>query len=167
MVEVLIEVALKDRGVLRRLSARFLPMSPGALVAATREAIAQATYFDPRHLNHNFDYDYEAYAEGQQNLGCLTQAGELRLAMELAIELITHGSHQVEASDEGLMTQDIENCLIPVIRAVETSTLPAAEGIAWCSAMLHSDRVGFIARERLESLRAQFQAVAAPNPAVE
>jgi hypothetical protein len=65
------------------------------------------------------------------------------------------------------MTQDIEDCLIPVIKAVETSTLPAAEGIARCSAMSHSDRVGFIARERLESLRTQLQAVAVPKPAVE
>jgi hypothetical protein len=39
--------------------------------------------------------------------------------------------------------------------------LPAAEVIAWCSAMLDNDRVGFIAREPLQSLRNHFQTIAA------
>ena len=41
------------------------------LVAATRQAIADATDFDERDINRNFDYDYEAYSEVKRNLGRL------------------------------------------------------------------------------------------------
>ena len=71
------------------------------------------------------------------------------------------GSYQVEMSDEGLMAQDIEDCLSVVLKALEKCDLHANEVIAWCSAMLDNDRVGFIAREPLASLRKQFQAIAA------
>ena len=70
------------------------------------------------------------------------------------------GSYQVEMSDEGLMTQDIEDCLGVVLKDLEKCDLPATEVIAWCSAMLDSDRVGFIARESLQSLRNRVQATA-------
>jgi hypothetical protein len=64
-------------------------------------------------------------------------------------------------SDEGLMTGDIEDRLNVVLEALRKCDLPAAEVIAWCPAMLESDRVGFIAREPLESLRKHFQTTAA------
>lgn len=64
-------------------------------------------------------------------------------------------------SDEGLMTEDVEEGVNVVIEALRKSDLPAAEVIAWCSAMLESDRVGFIAREPLQSLRNHFQTTAA------
>ena len=67
------------------------------------------------------------------------------------------GSYQVEMSDEGLMTDDIEDCLKVVLEAVRKCDLPAAEVIAWCSAMLENDRVGFIACEPLQALRNHFQ----------
>lgn len=53
------------------------------------------------------------------------------------------GSFQVEMSDEGLMTDDIENCLNVVIEALQKSDLPANEIGAWNSAMLDNDRVKF------------------------
>jgi len=56
-------------------------------------------------------------------------------------------------SDEGLMAQDIEDCLSVVLKALEKCDLPANEVIAWCSAMLDNDRVGFIAREPLQALQ--------------
>ncbi len=98
----------------------------------------------------------------KRNLGRLIGAGQLRLAMQLSLELMKQGSYQVEMSDEGMMTEDIEDCLSVVLEALKKCDLPAAEVIAWCSAMLENDRVGFIAREPLQSLRNQFQAVAAP-----
>jgi hypothetical protein len=85
----------------------------------------------------------------------------LRLATPLGLELMKRGSYQVEMSDEGLMTGDIEVCLNVVLEALRKSDLPAAEVIAWCSAMLENDRVGFIAREPLQSLRNHFQRTAA------
>jgi hypothetical protein len=68
--------------------------------------------------------------------------------MPLALELMKHGSYQVEMSDEGLMTQDIEDCLDVVLKALEKCDPPAAEVIAWCSAMFDTDRVGFSAGGR-------------------
>jgi hypothetical protein len=152
------ELAQADRGVLRQFTARFnVATTPDKLIAATRQAIADATDFDEREINRNFDYDDEAYSEVKRNFGRLIGSGQLRLAMTLALELLKEGSHQVEMSDEGLMTEDIEDCLNVVVEALRTCDLPTAEVIAWCSAMLDADRVGFIAREPLQSLRNHFQ----------
>jgi hypothetical protein len=162
LVDVLVELARADRGVLQQLTARFdVASAPDELVAATHQAIADATDFDEREINRNFDYDYEAYSEVKRNLGRLVGSGQLRQAMPLALELMKRGSYQVEMSDEGQMTEDIEDCLKVVLESLRKSDLPAAEVIAWCSAMLESDRVDFIAREPLESLRKHFQTTGA------
>lgn len=131
------------------------------LVAATRQAIADATDFEARDSNRNFDYDYEAYSEVKRNLARLIDSGELHQAMQLALELMKRGSYQVESSDEGMMTEDIEECLSVVITALKKSDLPAADVLTWCSAMIANDRVGFIADRQLQSLRSHFQAPAA------
>jgi len=47
-----------------------------------------------------------------------------------------------------------------VLKVLGKCDLPANEVIAWCSAMLDNDRVGFIARESLQSLRHRAQASA-------
>jgi hypothetical protein len=162
LVDALVELAQADRGVLRQLTARFdVAAAPDELVAATQQAIADATDFDERDINRNIDYDYEAYGEVKRNLGCLIAAGQLRLTMHLSLELMKQGSYQVEMSDEGLMTQDIEECLDVVFQALQTCDLPAGEVVAWCSAMLATDRVGFIARDQLQSLKTRCQAAAA------
>ncbi len=162
LVDVLVELAEADRGVLRQLTARFaVATAPEELVTATRRAIADATDFDEREINRNFDYDDEAYGEVKRNLGRLIGTGQFQQSMALALELMKQGSYQVEMSDEGLMTDDIEDCLKVVLEALRKSDLPAAEVIAWCSAMLESDRAGFIAREPIEALRSHFQATAA------
>src|SRR6516165_4521297 len=100
LVDTLLELAEADRGVLRQLTARFdVAATPDELVAATRQAIDDATAFDKRDINRNFDYDYEAYSEVERNLGRLIGTGQLRLAMTLALELMKRGSYQVEMSD--------------------------------------------------------------------
>jgi len=161
LVSTLLELAEADRGVLRQLTARFdVAAPPKELVAATRQAIADATAFDERDMNTNFDYDYEAYEAVKRNFGQLIASGQLRVAMQLALELMKQGSHQVEMSDEGMMTDDVENCLSVILQGLKKSDLPADEVIAWCSAMLSADRVGCIVREPLQALRSQFQAAA-------
>jgi hypothetical protein len=161
LVDVLVELAQADRAFFRQLTARFhVASSPDDLVAATRQAIADATDFDEREINRNFDYDDQAYREVKRNLGRLIGSGQLRQAMPLALELMKQGSYQVEMSDEGMMTEDIEACLTVVLEALRKCDLPAAEVIAWCSAMLDNDRVRFIAREPLQSLRTHFQTTA-------
>ena len=158
LVDVLMELAQADRGVLRQLNARFdLAASPDELAALTRQAISDATTFDERDINRNFAYDYEAYTEVKRNLGRLIASGQLRLAMQLALELMKGGSYQVEMSDEGLMTDDIEDCLKVVIESLTKGDLPTQEVIAWCMAMRASDRVGFIAEKPLETLRQRVQ----------
>lgn len=166
LVDVLLELAKADRGILRQLTAQFdVAASPRELVAATRQAIIDATAFDEREINHNFAYDYAAYNEVKRNLSRLIAAGQLRSAMELSLELMKRGSYQVEMSDEGLMTDDIEECLDVVLTSLRKCDLPADRLVAWCSEMLKSDRVGFIATDELRSLRHQLQAsVARTNP---
>lgn len=159
LVDTLLELAQAHRGVLRHLTARFdVAAVPDELVAATLQAIADATAFDRRDINRNFAYDYGAYEEVKRNLGRLIGAGQLQPALRLALELMKQGSYQVEMSDEGLMTSDIEDCLEVVLKALEKCDLPAAEVIAWCTAMLDNDRVSFIARGPLQSLRSRAQA---------
>jgi hypothetical protein len=161
LVDVLMELAQADRGILRRLIARFdAATAPEELVAATRQAIADATSFDKRDINRNFAYDYEAYREVKGNLSRLIDLRQLPLAMQLSLELMKAGSYQVEMSDEGLMTADVEDCLNVVIKALAKCDQPAEEVIAWCSAMHDSDRVGFIAEQQLQSLRHQLQTAA-------
>jgi hypothetical protein len=161
LVTVLLELAQVDRGILRQLTSRFgVAAAPNELIAATRQAIADATDFDERDMNRNFDYDSQAYDEVKRNLSRLIASGQLRPAMRLALELMKQASYQVEMSDEGLMTQDIEGCLDVVLKALEKCDLPAAKVIAWCSAMLDADRVGFIARGSLQALRTHAQAAA-------
>ena len=76
LIDVLVEFAREDRGILRRLSARFeLEAPPKELVVATRHAIADATDFDERDINRNFSYDYEAYSEVKRNLSRLIDLG--------------------------------------------------------------------------------------------
>ena len=134
LIDVLVEMAGEDRAVLRRLAARFeLQMPPTQLLAATRQAIADATAFDERDINRNFSYDDEAYREVQRNLHGLIELGQLRPAMELSLELMHRGSYQVEMSDEGLMTDDIQACLKVVLEALRKCDLPAAEVAAWCT----------------------------------
>src|SRR5262249_51077339 len=77
LVDVLVELAEGDRRILRQLTARFdMPATVDELVAATRQAIADATAFDRRDINRNFAYDDEAYAEVKRNLGRLIALGQ-------------------------------------------------------------------------------------------
>jgi len=159
LIEVLVEFAKENRGTFRRLAARFeIKATPEELVEATRCAISDATDFDERCLNSNFDYDYDAYEEVKRNLGRLIDLGQLPTAMELSLVLMKEGSYQVEMSDEGLMTDNIEECLAVVIKSLKRSDLPPDDVIVWCSAMLAGDRVSFICDEELKSLRDRFKA---------
>jgi hypothetical protein len=158
LIDVLVELADEDRVILRRLAARIeLKAAPQELAATTRQAIADATDFDKRDANRNFAYDYEAYEEVRRNLMRLIDLDELRLAMELSLELMKQGSYQVEMSDEGLMTEDIEGCLMPVIKALMQYDLPPGEVLAWCEAMTTRDGVGFICEGQLQALQSRFK----------
>ena len=120
LIDELVELIENDRRIARRLAERFqIGLPSETLIQETRQAIADATDYDHRQVNYNFDYDYEAYETVQKNLEKLIKAGRLDSAMELALELMKSGSEQVEMSDEGLMTDDIEDCLRVVIKALK------------------------------------------------
>jgi len=157
LIDIVVAIAKDDHAVLRRLATHFeLQMHLKELLAATRQAIADATAFDERDVNRNFRYDHEAYFAVQRNLQLLIEAGYLRPAMELSLELMDQGSYQVVMSDEGLMTDDIEPCLKVVLKALRKCDLPATEVIAWCTEMLERDRSEFLCDQELQLLREQF-----------
>jgi len=159
LVDLVVELARADPRILRQLMLQFeASVAPHELVAATRQAVADATAFDARDINHNFNYDHAAYREAQQNLNRLLELGQFDTAMELALELMKLGSYQVEMSDEGLMTSEIGDCLRPVIQAVNKSGLPRNEALDWCLAMLKNDRVGCIATGELRALQSRLEA---------
>ena len=61
LVDLLINLAEGDRGIYRQITSRLtVATTVEQLVAATRQAIADATHCDEREINRNFDYDYEA-----------------------------------------------------------------------------------------------------------
>jgi len=154
LIDILVELASSDRNLFRRLAVHFkLESPPEELAAASRLAIADATDFDEREINRNFSYDYAAYDEVKRNLSRLVELEQLPLAMELCLELMKQGSYQVEMSDEGMMTADIEECLAVVVKALKSSDLPSADVIVWCDRIFKNDRVGFIYREELQTLR--------------
>ena len=76
LIDTLVELAREDRNILRRLSERFeLEAPPEELVVATRRAIADATDFDERDINHNFDYDDAAYERSETQSEPLGRSG--------------------------------------------------------------------------------------------
>jgi len=154
LIDVIVEFAKADRSIMRQLQMQFdVEFPPEELIAQTNIAISDATDFDERFMNHNFDYDGESYTLIEKNFTKLIKAGHLREVMELSLELMRQGSYQVECSDEGLMTYDIEDCLKIVIKAIHKSDLPADDVRSWCAEMQEKDRVGFICEKELQALK--------------
>jgi hypothetical protein len=160
LIDALMELAEDNRRIMRQLDERFeVEAAPEELVDATRQAIADATYFDKRDINRNFDYDDAAYDAVKRKLGRLVGLGQFRAAMDLSLELMVKASRQIEMSDEGLMTDEVEECLRVVTEGLAGCGLPADEVAAWCAQMLASDSMGFVCNAELQSLRRQFETV--------
>src|SRR5215467_8595803 len=103
LADLVIELISSNPTLQRRLELRFgVEPSDKETVRQTRQAIADATDFDEREINYNFNYDYEAYKSVERNFARIIRAGHLDWAMQLSLELMRAGSHQVEMSDEGL-----------------------------------------------------------------
>ena len=58
-----------------------------------------------------------------------------------------------ECSDEGLMSEEISECLKPVIHSVKTAG--DRDAAKWAREMQLADRVGFICDKELAELRAE------------
>lgn len=160
LAKALITLAEENHRTLRRLESAFgVALPVPEIVDSTRRAIAEATAFDKRDCNRNFEYDHEAYAAILSELKRLLGEDQLRVAMELALELMDKGSRQMEASDEGQMQDEIEECLRVVIAAVDQAAcLRPDELKEWCAAMVRNDCLGFICAAELQALSEQFTA---------
>ena len=155
LVESLRESHVKKQSFTERLVV--VDGSGEAQALTTRQLIKKATAFDEKYRNHNFDYDWKAYVSIKHNFECLLKAGHLTDVMNLAVELMQAGSAQIEASDEGDMQQELENCLKIAILAVRKSDLLKSEILNWTKKMQAADRVQFICRFDLEELKRDFQ----------
>lgn len=152
LVALILGIAKEHVAVTRELEHRLPIVKPvDLLVDDLSSAIDRATDFDERVMNHNFDVDWQAYDEVQQGLTRLVELGRLTDAKSLALKLMKAGSYQVECSDEGLMTDEIRQCLMPVIRAVKTAG--GDEAAQWAKDMQIADRVGFICNRELAKLQ--------------
>lgn len=150
LIACLLELADSIPEVWQALETRF-PLEPRTtadLISRTQTAIARATDFDDREINRNFDYDSDAYEQVQKYFRQLVTSGQLEPVMELALELMSAGSYQVEMSDEGLMWHEIEACLDIVASAVERSEMAADRALLWCAQMEQNDRMGLYSRVR-------------------
>ena len=154
LVQMILTIA-RDHGVVTRELERQLAVEKPVdlLVADVSSAIDGATAFDERMINYNFDVDWQAYGDVQSGLSQLVGRGHLEDAKSLALKLMKDGSHQVECSDEGLMSDDISDCLKPVIRAVKAAG--GSDAAKWAKDMQIADRVGFICDRELAELRGE------------
>ncbi len=159
LIDLFVLMAEDDCAVMRWLELELgVDKSSGEIVANTRRAIAAATDFDVRDCNRNFDYDNASYETVERNFGILIDSDHLVAAMAMAGDLMEQGSYQVEMSDEGMMTEEIERCLKIVIRALnKKGARPPTEVAEWCAAMIEKDRVGFICDAELRNLRDCFE----------
>ncbi len=151
LVDLLMATARQHEDVGRELESQLNIDKPVELLLTdAKSAIGRATDFDARMVNHNFDVDWQAYEEVKQGFKKLIKNGQIDEVKSLALELLKRGSYQVECSDEGMMSDDIEACLGPVIRAVKAGE--AADAKSWATAMIAADRVGFICDNELKKL---------------
>ncbi len=154
LVAMILEIAKEHAVVARELEDRLAIEKPvDLLVADVSSAIDRATDFDERMMNRNFDVDWQAYADVQKGLSLLVDLGHLADAKSLALKLMNDGSYQVECSDEGLMADEISQCLKPVIRAVKAAG--GDEAVKWAGDMRTADQVGYICDKQLAELRGE------------
>ncbi|MFO0914377.1 MAG: hypothetical protein U0795_15560 [Pirellulales bacterium] len=117
------------------------------LIGDIEAAIRAATYVPKEKLNRNFDYDIEEYEQVRIGLRKLMRLGYMTEAMDLAIELLFAGNDQIDASDEGLMAEEIVECVNVVTQVVE-ATGSEAERQAWAQRLASSDDLSILGRNR-------------------
>jgi hypothetical protein len=153
LIETLLVLAGDDNKILRQLELRFDVRAPFDDLVSTRQAITDATAVDERRINYNFDYDHGAYRTVERNLGRLVEMSAFDEAMGLSLELMRRGNYQIEMSDEGMMTEEVEACLNVVVSALLEADLKSEVVASWCDAMIQADRVKFICEKELKALR--------------
>lgn len=113
-----------------------------------REAIHLATHIDEKRVNHNFAFDWYAYAEVKRLMEMLIALSAITEAMEIAVYYMGLASRQIEHSDEGMMLEEVEAGLQPILEALENHD--ETQRSAWALRMQTADQVGFVCHEKLE-----------------
>jgi len=113
-----------------------------------REAIQLATKVDESRMNHNFSFDWDAYAEVRRLMEMLVSLSAIEEAMEIAVHFMEKASRQIEYSDEAMMLEQVEAGLRPILESLENHD--ETQRSAWALRMQTADRVGFVCREKLE-----------------
>ena len=121
----------------------------------TAQTIDIATEVDEDHLGHDFDYSYTAYVTVKRNFKALVKDARWNEVCDLALILMKQGSQQAESSAQGLMVDDIEDCLNEILDKIDKSTLSPAQIKKWAAKMLKHDRIACISRAELEELCSQ------------
>ena len=93
------------------------------LIAWARRAIDEAT--------SSRDWYGGDYEKVKELLNQLVDQGQADAVLELGRELNRRGERQVEMSDEGLMSDDIGECLVIVFDALAKSSLSPVEQMTW------------------------------------
>lgn len=113
-----------------------------------QEAIQLATHVDEKQMNRNFSLDWEAYAEVKRLMEMLVSLSAITEAMEIAVHFMEKASRQIEYSDEGMMLEQVEASLKPILEALENHD--ETQRSAWACRMQTADQVGFVCHEKLE-----------------
>lgn len=152
LVQLILTIAKDHAAAARALESQLDIDKPvDLLVIDVSSAIDRATDFDDSTWPaSDLDVDWHAYEDVQKGLRQLIKLGHLEDAKSLALKLMKEGSYQVEGSDEGLMTDEIEGCLRPIIRAVEAAG--GDQAVKWAAKMQRADRVGFICDNELAEI---------------
>lgn len=151
LIELLMGLDTYDPAVRWSIEAEIGLQKPVDLVAHDlRHAIEIATKVDERRANDNFGYSWQAYEEVARGFKLLVRQNELESTKQIAIEFMAKASYQVACSDEGLMAEEIEDCLKPVIEAVANAGGEQAK--QWATAMIAADEVGVICDAELTKI---------------
>jgi len=113
-----------------------------------QDAIQIATHVDEKRMNHNFSFDWDAYAEVKRLMEMLVSLSAIAEAMEIAVHFMEKASRQIEYSDEGMMLEQVEAGLQPILEALENHD--ETQRSVWALRMQTADRVGFVCHEKLE-----------------
>ncbi len=149
LVELTLRVAQESKPCEWMLEQELLLDKPISLLVHDIEvAIDMATKVDERRLNDDFEYDWRAYEAVRRGLSQLVEKDGIEEAKALAVQLIEKGSYQIDCSDEGLMQDQIENCLRLVIAAVAGTS----GGREWGWKCCDTTAPDFFARQELIEL---------------
>ncbi len=157
MVALFLWLAKNHYVVTRELEAKWKIEKPWELIIADiASSNDRATDFDAFDRNCNFDVDEEEYEKVRKGLSLLVQLGHQEAAKSLALKLMEYACFQVEWSDEGLMTDDICDCLTPVIKTVKAQggslAIQGEEAIQGAKKRMEADRIGCICDGELNAL---------------